>query len=88
LRNAYSIQNSIYVTTDLQSTEINEGMRMCSFDIQNTSIDIPKSEVINIAENMTQNIPEIKNLKEIINILKVVMKQNYSQFDQQILQTN
>jgi hypothetical protein len=37
---------------------------------------------------MTQNIPEIKNLKEIINILKVVMKQNYPPIRPTILQTN
>jgi hypothetical protein len=38
-----------------------------------------------MTENMTQNDPEdIKtNQKEIINILKAVMEQNYSQFDQQ-----
>jgi hypothetical protein len=84
LPNAYNIQNSIHLTTDLQSMEINEDMRMCSFHIENMHNNIPNLEVINIKENIIQNNPEIvkTNQKEKINILKTVMEQNYFQFDQ------
>jgi hypothetical protein len=34
LPNAYNIQNSIHLITDLHCMEINEDMGMCSFDIE------------------------------------------------------
>jgi hypothetical protein len=51
LPNTYNIQNSVHLTTDLQSIEINEDMRICSFDIQNMYTNIPKVEVLNIIKN-------------------------------------
>jgi hypothetical protein len=60
--------------------EIVEYMRMCSFDMYT---NIPKLEIVNIIENI-KYLEIIKtNQKEIINILKTVMEQNYFQFDQQ-----
>jgi hypothetical protein len=48
--------------------EINEDVRMCSFDIEN--INIPKLEVISIIESIIENDPDITktNQNEIINI--------------------
>jgi hypothetical protein len=81
----YNIQNSKHLTTDLQSIEIDKDVRMCSFDIENMYTNIPKLEVINIIENITENHTDITktNQKETINILKTVMEQNYFQFNQQ-----
>jgi hypothetical protein len=61
-----------------------EDMTMCSFHIENMYTNIPNLEVINITESIIENNPEIikTNQKEIINILKTVMEQNYFQFDQ------
>jgi hypothetical protein len=85
LPNTYSIQNSVHLTTDLQSIEINEDVRICSFDIENIHTNIPKLEVINIIKNIMENDPEIKKdeQEEIINILKSMMDQYYFQFNQQ-----
>jgi hypothetical protein len=65
--------------------EINENMRMCSFNIENMYINIPKSDVISIINNILKTNPEIAETKqkEIIHILKTVTEQNYFQFDQQ-----
>jgi hypothetical protein len=38
--------NSIHLITDLQSMELKEFMKMCSFDIKNMYTNIPKSDVI------------------------------------------
>jgi hypothetical protein len=48
LRNTYNIQNSIRLTTYLQSIKINEDVRICSFNVENMYTNIPKTEVVNI----------------------------------------
>jgi hypothetical protein len=53
--NPYNIQNYIHLTTDLQSIEIDEGVRMCPFDIENMYTNIPKLEVINIIREWPRN---------------------------------
>jgi hypothetical protein len=50
LPNAYNVQNSICLSTDLKSMENNEDIRMCSFDIENMYTNISKIEVVNIIE--------------------------------------
>jgi hypothetical protein len=37
--------------------EINEDMRMCSFNKEKVYTNIPKAEVVNITENMIENSP-------------------------------
>jgi hypothetical protein len=51
LPNAYIIQHSVCPSTQLQSLEIVEDMRMCSFSIENVYTNMPKSWVTNIAGN-------------------------------------
>jgi hypothetical protein len=50
--------------------EINEDMRMCSFDIENMYINIPKSDVMNIINSLLKTNSEIveTNQKEIIHL--------------------
>jgi hypothetical protein len=81
----YNIQNSVHLTTDLQSIEINEDMRICSFNIENMYTNIPNVEVLNIIKNIMESDPETKKAEqeEIINILKSMMEQNYFRFNQQ-----
>lgn len=85
LTSAQHIQHPQPQTTDLQSIEISEDVRMCSFDIENMCTSIPKIEIINIIENTIENGPEIikTNQKGKRNILRTVTEQNYFQFDQQ-----
>jgi hypothetical protein len=47
--------------------------------------NIPKVEVLNIIKNIMESDPEIKNAEqeEMINILKIMMEQNYFRFIQQ-----
>jgi hypothetical protein len=79
----YNIQNTIHLITELQSIEINEDMRICSFDIENMYTNIPKTEVVNIIKNVIENNSGTINQKEIIDILKIILEQNYFEFNKQ-----
>jgi hypothetical protein len=71
--------------TDLQTTELNRDMKICSFDIENMYTNIPKRYTINIINNIPESNPEINTIirKAILHILQTVMGENYSQIDQQ-----
>jgi hypothetical protein len=47
--------------------------------------NLQRKEIINITNNVLENNIEIEasTLKEIIHIMRVIMRQNYLQFDQQ-----
>jgi hypothetical protein len=87
LPNTYNIQNSTHLTTDLQTMEINEDMRMCSFYIENMYTTIPYIDTINIITNIFKTNSEIDESNWIERIhtrtLKTMTEQNYFQFDQQ-----
>jgi hypothetical protein len=79
----YNVENTISLITDLQTIEINENTRLCSFDIENMYTNIPKSNLINVINNVLHNNQEVEDIiqTEIINILKTITDQNYFQFD-------
>jgi hypothetical protein len=70
---------------DLQTIEINEDVRICSFDIQNMYTNIPKLEIMNIITDIMENNPDITKTtqEEITNIPKSIMEQNYFQVNEQ-----
>jgi hypothetical protein len=63
--------------------EINEDVRMCSFDAENMYTNIPKSGFMHVITDALKTNPEIEeiNQKEILHTLKTVTEQNY--FNQQ-----
>jgi hypothetical protein len=79
----YNVQNTMRLITDLQTTEINENTRLCSFDIRNVYTNISKNNIMNIINNILQNGHEIEDKvqTEIMHILKTVIDHNYFQFD-------
>jgi hypothetical protein len=79
----YNIKNSIHLITDLQTIEINEDTRICSFDIKNMYTNIPKSDTLNIIKNITNRNQNTINQNELLETLKIIMEQNYFQFNQQ-----
>jgi hypothetical protein len=68
---------------ELQTIELNKNIGICSFDIANMYINIPKIYAINIICNMLGSNQEINmNIqKETLHILQTAMEQNYFQFD-------
>jgi hypothetical protein len=81
----YNVRNSIHLMTDLKTIELNNNIRICLFDIENMYRNIPKKEIINITNNVLENNIEIEvsTPKEIIQIMRIIMRQNCFQFDQQ-----
>jgi hypothetical protein len=55
----YNVRNSIHLMADLQAVELNKDMRLCSFDIENMYINIPKIGIVNIVNNILENNQEI-----------------------------
>jgi hypothetical protein len=62
LPNTYNIQNSIHLTTNLQSIECDEDLRIRLFDIKNMYTNILKLEFVSMIENTMQNDLEITKL--------------------------
>jgi hypothetical protein len=55
LPNIYNIQNSTNLIENLNKLEINENIKLCSFDISNMYTNIPLTETINIIQNILNN---------------------------------
>jgi hypothetical protein len=68
---------------DLQIIELNRGTWICSFDTENMCTNIPKTDTINIINNILQDNQEENRCtqKEILYFLQTVMEQNYFEFD-------
>jgi hypothetical protein len=80
----YDVRNSNQLVTELKTIELNNNIRMCSFDIKNMCTNAPRKHIINVINNILENNIEIQSKiqREIIYILKLIMEQNYFQFDQ------
>jgi hypothetical protein len=77
----YNVKNSMHLITDLQDIEINNNIKLCSFDIENMYTNIPKNDIINIVNTILENLGTENIQKEIIQILGIVIEQHYFQFD-------
>jgi hypothetical protein len=56
---------------------------MCPFDIKHMYTNIPKVEVTNILKTITENNVSTLEQKELIDILRTILEQNYFEFNQQ-----
>jgi hypothetical protein len=63
---------------DLQTTELNRDMRICSFDIENMYSNTPKRDTIHIINNILESNPEMNSniREEILRTMQTVMQQN------------
>jgi hypothetical protein len=72
--------------TDLKTIELSNDMRICSFDIDDMYITIiPKRDIINVINSILESNTKVhtNNQNEIIQILQIVVEQNYFQFEKQ-----
>ena len=70
--------------TDLQDIMLNNDMKLCSFDIENMYTNLPKIGIINIINTTLENLGTETNIQEeIMQILRIVIEQNYFQFEQE-----
>jgi len=86
LNNQYNITNSTNLAKDIVKLEITDTHRLITFDIKDLYVNIPIQETINIAqERMTKN-NDPQKTQRIIKLLKVILRQNYFTFQEQIFQ--
>jgi hypothetical protein len=83
----YNIRNSIQLIYDLNNITINENTRICSFDTKDMYTNIPQQDATHIIHNILQNYNE-NVANNILNMLQIVLQQNYFQFDNQYYKQN
>jgi hypothetical protein len=78
----FNVRNSTALINALMKNKINETTKMCSFDIANMYTNIPTTEVRNIINEVLNmnNIKEVEK-EEILNLIHVVLEQNYIQIN-------
>jgi hypothetical protein len=81
----YNVRNSNHLTTDLKTTKLNGDMTICSFYTENMYTNTQKRDIINATNSILESNTEVHtNIRnEIIQVLQMVMAQNYFQSDQQ-----
>ena len=76
------IKNSVDLVSKLEDSHIPQNSTLTSFDITNMYTNIPISETIDIIkENLTKTNTSTEQINEIIEVLKVITKQNYFTFE-------
>jgi hypothetical protein len=80
----FNVKNSTTLIHNLTENNLNETFKLCSFDIANMYTNIPTTEVRKIIDDILNgnNIKEEKK-KEILNILDIVLEQNYVRYNEQ-----
>jgi hypothetical protein len=81
LPNAFNTRNTNKLAHSLKLIYVNKGIRLCSFDIENMYTNIPIREVKNITGNIIDKDNNIsqKMKEEILNLLNIILEQNYIQ---------
>ncbi|KAL1117764.1 hypothetical protein AAG570_004079 [Ranatra chinensis] len=86
VNNPYSIKNSKDLIQKIASTNVNPHTKLVSFDIKDLYTSIPPHEIITILRNRLPNSFDSKTASEIIKISKVILSQNYFQFNRNLYQ--
>jgi hypothetical protein len=82
---AFNINNSIQLMTDLQKIPYNHNISFGSFDITNMYSNVPTSKLPQTINLVSDQIHTTKKFKrEVINLTRTLLKQNYFQFQDHI----
>jgi len=86
---SFNVKNTVQLIKDLANIPYNQKLRLTSFDISNMYTNIPTEELIKIIKTACQNNNIEDNLaRNIINLSKIIIDQNYFQFlDKTYVQT-
>jgi hypothetical protein len=77
--NTFNVQNTMNLISDLNTIDIYQNTRMCSFEITNMYANTPLNSVVNIIrDTLTKEYPQTV-IREIDTITKIIMEQNYFQ---------
>ncbi|XP_036325152.1 arp2/3 complex-activating protein rickA-like [Rhagoletis pomonella] len=84
LRNKYIFTNTTDLFEKMKSLKINENTKFVSFDIKDLYPSIPTIETIKTVQEILMEKTKREAAQEIINALKVTLKQNYFRFNNKI----
>jgi hypothetical protein len=86
LGNSFNTQNSITLANDLAKLTINDRHKLLTLDIKDLYVNIPTKETINITRTQLMKHNSIDVTNQIINLLEVILGQNYFTYDDKIYQ--
>jgi uncharacterized protein (UPF0147 family) len=86
LNNHYTIRNSTNIANDLTKLAINDKHRLITLDIKDLYVNIPLKETIDITRTQLLKNNNTQTTNQIINLLEVILMQNYFVFQEQIYQ--
>jgi hypothetical protein len=84
--NQYNIKSFTILAHDLTKLKINENHRIMTFDMKDLYVNIPIQKTLTITKSMLIKGNSIQITKQIINLLEIILKQNYSSFQNNIHQ--
>jgi len=87
LPNTYNTKNSQEIAVELKSIKINGNTKIISMDIEDLYVNLPIQGIIKSTRywlNKKNNNEEI--IKQLLNILQTIMKQNYFQYKDKLYQ--
>jgi hypothetical protein len=78
----FNVKNSVHLIEDLSNITFSSNLQLVSFDITNMYSNVPTDEVLQIFDFLCgQQIIEEKVRNDLRSLVKIVLEQNYFQFD-------
>jgi len=88
LDNHYTTRNSTSLPNDLVKLTITDKHRLITLDINDLYVNIPLKETIDITRTQLLKNNNTQTTNRIINLLEVILRQNYFVFQEQICHTD
>jgi len=88
LRNNYNTKNSYEIAEELNKIKINKNSRIITLDIKDLYVNLPINGIMHATKyllNKNNNSEEV--IKQLLNIIKTVIQQNYFQYKDIFYQT-
>lgn len=80
----FNVRNSTTFIHTLVQNKINENTKLCSFDIENIYANVPITDVKNtVNEVLNRNNEKEIEIEEILELVDVVLEQNYLRINEQ-----
>ena len=78
----FNVKNSIHLIENLRNIPFNSNLQFVPFDITNMYSNVLTSDLIHIIDLVCdQQLTDGKVKRELINLSKVILKQNYFHFE-------
>jgi hypothetical protein len=87
---SFNVQNSHNLAQSLSNIEIDQNIKLFSFDIENMFTNTPTSKLVNIIENIMSHDHSInkEEKNELIRLVNIILEQNYFNFNSQFFKQN